>query len=153
MIYRSFLTIKLENRKPNIMLAAAQLLHKYEAHASTDVTGFGLLGHAQNLAQVQKNAVSFVIHNLPVIAHMVEVAKAASANMFGLLQGYSAETSGGLLIAMSRENATAFCEEIERIEGQSAWIIGVVEQGDRTASIVQPRVIEVPAVDNPDSLW
>uniref|UniRef100_A0A914UU41 Selenide, water dikinase n=1 Tax=Plectus sambesii TaxID=2011161 RepID=A0A914UU41_9BILA len=131
----------------------AQLLHKYEAHACTDVTGFGLLGHAQNLARVQKSAVSFVIHNLPIIAHMVDVARAASGNLFGLLQGYSAETSGGLLIAMSRQNAIAFCEEIERIEGQPAWIIGVVEAGDRSARIVQPRIIEVPLTDTPDQLW
>ena len=68
-------------------------MHKYNAHAATDVTGFGLLGHAQNLAAHQKNEVSFVIHNLPVIAKMAAVAKACG-NMFQLLQGLSAETSG-----------------------------------------------------------
>lgn len=35
------------------------------AHAATDVTGFGLLGHAQNLASAQKSSVSFKIHTLP----------------------------------------------------------------------------------------
>jgi selenide,water dikinase len=50
-------------------------MHKYNAHAATDVTGFGILGHAQNLARNQKNAVSFVIHNLPIIAKMPNVAK------------------------------------------------------------------------------
>lgn len=68
-------------------------MHKYNAHGATDVTGFGLLGHAQNLAKHQKNEVSFVIHNLPVIAKMAAVAKACG-NMFQLLQGHSAETSG-----------------------------------------------------------
>jgi len=68
-------------------------MHKYNAHGATDVTGFGLLGHAQNLARHQKNEVSFVIHNLPVIAKMAAVAKACG-NMFQLLQGHSAETSG-----------------------------------------------------------
>jgi selenophosphate synthase len=33
-------------------------MHKYNAHAATDVTGFGILGHAQNLARNQKNLVS-----------------------------------------------------------------------------------------------
>lgn len=74
-------------------ILAARLMHKYNAHAATDVTGFGLLGHAQNLAAHQKNEVSFVIHNLPVIAKMAAVAKACG-NMFQLLQGLSAETSG-----------------------------------------------------------
>lgn len=64
---------------------AALLMHKYNAHGATDVTGFGLLGHAQNLAKHQKNEVSFVIHNLPIIAKMASVAKACG-NMFHLLQ-------------------------------------------------------------------
>merc|ERR1711976_619464 len=37
----------------------ARLIHKYNAHGATDVTGFGLLGHAQALARNQKNEVSF----------------------------------------------------------------------------------------------
>lgn len=69
------------------------MMHKFSAHAATDVTGFGLLGHAQNLAAHQKNEVAFVIHNLPVIAKMAAVAKACG-NMFQLMQGLSAETSG-----------------------------------------------------------
>ena len=60
-------------------------MHKYNAHAATDVTGFGLLGHAQNLASNQKNEVSLVIHNLPVIAKMAAVAK-LFGNLFHLLQ-------------------------------------------------------------------
>ena len=87
----------------------ARLMHKYNAHGATDVTGFGLLGHAQALARNQKNEVSFVIHNLPVIAKMAAVAKACG-NMFQLLQGHSAETSGGLLICLPREQAAAYCK-------------------------------------------
>lgn len=36
---------------------ASRLMHKYNAHGATDVTGFGLLGHAQTLASHQKNEV------------------------------------------------------------------------------------------------
>lgn len=126
---------------------AARLMHKYNAHGSTDVTGFGLLGHAQTLASHQKKEVSFVIHNLPVIAKMAAVAKACG-NMFQLLQGHSAETSGGLLICLPREQAAAYCKDIEKQEGYQAWIIGIVEKGNRTARIIdKPRVIEVPAKD------
>jgi selenide,water dikinase len=32
----------------------ARLLKKYESNACTDVTGFGILGHAKYLAQAQK---------------------------------------------------------------------------------------------------
>ncbi|CAG9803297.1 unnamed protein product [Chironomus riparius] len=124
---------------------ASRLMHKYNAHGATDITGFGLLGHAQTLASHQKNEVSFVIHNLPVIAKMAAVAKACG-NMFQLLQGHSAETSGGLLICLPREQAAAYCKDIEKQEGYQAWIIGIVEKGNRTARIIdKPRVIEVPA--------
>jgi selenide,water dikinase len=132
---------------------ASRLMHKYNAHGATDVTGFGLLGHAQNLARVQKNEVSFVIHNLPVIAKMAAVAKACG-NMFQLLQGHSPETSGGLLICLPREQAAAYCKDIEKQEGYQAWIIGIVEKGNRTARIIdKPRVIEVPAKEKDGELW
>jgi selenide,water dikinase len=72
-------------------------MHKYEARGATDVTGFGLLGHAKNLAQIQKNAVDFVINHLPIIAHMAAVAQACGTT-FKLLQGYSAETSGNSFV-------------------------------------------------------
>jgi len=68
-------------------------MHKYNAHGATDIGGYGLLGHANRLAGVQKNEVGFVIHNLPIIAKMAAVSKACG-NMFGLLQGQAAETSG-----------------------------------------------------------
>lgn len=73
-------------------------MHKYNAHGATDVGGFGLLGHAQNLARQQKGDVAFVIHNLPVLAKMGAVAKCCG-NMFQLLQGHSAETSGNISMA------------------------------------------------------
>lgn len=132
---------------------AARLMHKYNAHGATDVTGFGLIGHAKNLAKIQKNEVSFVIHNLPVIAKMAAVSKACG-NMFGLLQGQSAETSGGLLIALPREQAAAYCKDIEKQEGNQAWIVGVVEKGNRSARIIdKPRTIEVPAKEKEGELW
>lgn len=123
----------------------ARLMHKYNAHGATDITGYGLLGHAQILASHQKNEVSFVIHNLPIFAKMASIAKACS-NMFQLLQGHSPETSGGLLICLPREQAAAYCKDIEKQEGYQAWIIGIVEKGSRTARIIEkPRIIEVPA--------
>jgi len=132
---------------------ASRLMHKYNAHAATDVTGFGLLGHAQALARNQKAEVGFVIHNLPVIAKMAAVGKACG-NMFQLQQGNSAETSGGLLICLPREQAAAYCKDIQKVEGYQAWIIGIVEKGNRTARIIdKPRVIEVPAKEKDGELW
>lgn len=122
---------------------AARLMHKHGAHGATDVTGFGLLGHAGNLAECQQEEVSFLIHTLPIIAKMAE-ANRSSGNLFRLLEGKSAETSGGLLIALPADRAEAFCLEIEETEGWPAWIIGRVEAGERKARIADsPRILEV----------
>merc|ERR1739838_402699 len=128
----------------------AKLMKKHGAHCATDVTGYGILGHASCMAKVQKNEVSFVLHNLPIISKMVGVAKACGI-AFGLLQGSSAETSGGLLICLPRESAAAFCKDIEQEEGYPAWIVGAVESGDRSARIIdKPRIIEVPSDEKKD---
>lgn len=56
-------------------------------------------------------------------------------------------SSGGLLICLPREQAARFCAEIKSPkygEGHQAWIIGIVEKGNRTARIIdKPRIIEV----------
>jgi len=133
---------------------AAILMHKYNAHGATEVGSFGLLGHASVLAKNQTNEVNFVIHNLPVIAKMAAVANARSGNVFSLLKGEACENSGGLLICLPREQAAAFCKDMERLEGSQAWIIGIVEKGNRTARIIEkPRVIEVPSKEKEGELW
>ncbi|UYV66683.1 SEPHS1 [Cordylochernes scorpioides] len=132
---------------------AAKLMHRYQAHCATDVTGFGLLGHANNMAKVQRHEVSFTIHNLPIIAKLASIATTARV-MTSLLTGLCPETSGGLLICLPREQAAIFCKDIELQEGYPAWIIGIVEKGNRTAKLIdKPRIIEVPSRDTPDTLW
>lgn len=119
----------------------AQLMHKYGATAATDVTGFGLLGHAQNLASNQKEPVDFELHTLPILKNMVKISQAVG-HMFQLLQGYSAETSGGLLLAIDSDRAEEFCAELEREDGGCpAWIVGTVVAGQRQARIRQPPTI------------
>lgn len=65
-----------------------------------------------------------------------------------------ARFAGGLLICLPREQAAAYCKDIEKQEGYQAWIIGIVEKGCRTARIIdKPRVIEVPSKDKDGELW
>ncbi|OQV16054.1 Selenide, water dikinase [Hypsibius exemplaris] len=125
---------------------AARLMHQFSAHAATDVTGFGLFGHAENLVRNQHNSVNFVIHNLPIIANMAVVSRTFPG--FGLLQGNSAESSGGLLVCLPRDRAAGYIEELRRLDGTPAWIIGTVEEGDRRVVWSEKmRVIEVPSGD------
>lgn len=81
-----------------LSMVGARLLRKYKAHASTDVTGFGILGHANYLAQAQKAPVSFILNKFPVYKNLIKVEK--KVKDFQLMDGYAAETSGGLLICL-----------------------------------------------------
>ncbi|VDM95847.1 unnamed protein product [Thelazia callipaeda] len=127
---------------------AARMLLKYSSHASTDVTGFGILGHADNLAKAQKAEVRFVIHTLPIIDYMAEISK-LMGNGFNLFSGTSAETSGGLLIVIEKEKAQLLLTELQQIEGFPAWLIGDVICGPRGAVIDNDvKIISVPSSIN-----
>ena len=108
---------------------------KHKAHAATDVTGFGILGHAQNLMDNQVEKVGVELHTLPMIANTAKIND--EIFNFRLKVGYSAETSGGLMISMPEENAKAYIKDLEEAEGYPAWIIGrVTADPDRKATIV-----------------
>lgn len=122
---------------------AAVLMHKFKANGATDVTGFGILGHAANLVQNQNQNVDFVIHTLPIIKGMKAVDEKCN-NMFSLLKGYSSETSGGILCAVPKDNAKSFCKELEKLDGHKAFVIGDVVKGNKKARIIDNvKVIEV----------
>ena len=120
---------------------AATLMHKYNAKACTDVTGFGIMGHAQNLVNVQHKSVDFLINKLPIIAGVKRIEK--QIRNFRLVEGYSAETSGGLLIVLPKANASMFLEEFLQVEGREAWIIGEVVLGNKQVIMNNPEIIEV----------
>jgi selenide,water dikinase len=124
----------------------AAAMHAHGAHGATDVTGFGLLGHASNLAEHSKARVRLELHTLPVIAGMA-AADEALGGMFGLRAGRSAETSGGLLVALPAHAADAFCAHMLEVDGAPAWVVGRVvgvpegEAGAGTAAILPDAVV------------
>jgi selenide,water dikinase len=114
----------------------ARLMHKYQAHAATDVTGFGILGHAQNLSENQKAQVGFELNVLPLIAGTKQVND--HVFNFRLTLGYSAETSGGLLVCLPADQAKGFIEELQQLDGTPAWIVGrAVADPERTSKITE----------------
>merc|ERR1712003_324107 len=52
---------------------ASKLMTKHNAHAATDVTGFGILGHAQNLMDNQIEECGVELHTMPCIANTLKV--------------------------------------------------------------------------------
>ena len=72
---------------------AAQLMHKYQANAATDITGFGLVGHATNLLSFQEENVDFEIDSFPFIKHVKLIAEVLGRQQ-KFYAGKMVETSG-----------------------------------------------------------
>lgn len=121
---------------------AAQLMHKYKAHASTDVTGFGLVGHAENLLLFQEEQLDFIIESLPVIRHVKKIAEVLNRHK-KLNEGRMVETSGGLLICLPSENAQKYCDEFKATADSGCWIVGRVTRGSGKVLTDNLTIIEV----------
>lgn len=120
--------------------SAAKLMAECGAHGATDVTGFGILGHARNLAAVQTNLVDFNIHSLPIIKGLVPLEKGVTID-YRLTRGFSAETSGGLLIVLPPCAVDRFKAAMTEIGEPDCWVVGNVVAGTRTANITEELTI------------
>jgi len=115
----------------------AELMIKYKASSCTDVTGFGLKGHLENLVNAQIKNLKFKINKIPVFNKM-DIVNDKIRN-FKLKDGYSPETSGGLLLTISRENAQKFVDEMNTLN-EWAWIIGEVIENDMKVVEFNPEM-------------
>lgn len=128
---------------------ASHLAREAGAHATTDVTGFGLLGHACEMAEASgaqlvidaaaapalPGALAYARagadtggarRNREGLAGRIDVARGVDPAVAGLL--YDPQTSGGLLMAMPEAAARAVIERL-RGDGLPGAIIGRVERG------------------------
>jgi selenide, water dikinase len=132
--------MKLLNRQ------AAEAAHQASAHAVTDVTGFGLLGHAQEMTSLGQVAFRFNLSALPWLPGALAYAEAGALpggmgrnrDYFApwvefapevdlLLQDmlWTPETSGGLLVAVAPAAVGAF-----QAHCPAALVVGEVLPGD-----------------------
>jgi selenide, water dikinase len=129
--------------------SASEAMLAAGAHAATDITGFGLLGHAQNLARasnvrlvIDARAVPFMERVLELIEngvvpggtrHNAETharftdfdASVPEAVRIGLSD---AQTSGGLLISVECDTVARLVRELQA-HGALAAIVGEVREG------------------------
>ena len=119
---------------------------RYAVHACTDVTGFGLLGHAFEMAQGSDTHLTLFPGEIDLIPEALELARdgilpagmyrnrhyteaavdPGSTELAVQDMLYDPQTSGGLLIAAAPEDADALLREL-RGAVPSAQRIGVVE--------------------------
>jgi selenide,water dikinase len=129
--------------------AAAEAMMDLEVHSVTDVTGFGLLGHAREMAmgsgvtlEIDSSRVRFLDgaaeyalagaipgglnNNRDFVSSCVE----SDAPVDDLL--YDPQTSGGLLISLPEADAASYMRKY-----QAAYIIGrVVERGAKPLRVI-----------------
>jgi selenide,water dikinase len=126
---------------------AAELMTEAEVHACTDVSGFGLLGHACEM--IEGEDVGMVIHSsaVPLLPGTEEYAtmglipggtirnrdfrlpmieRAAGISDEQLLILFDAQTSGGLLISVPATNAPILLNKLHREGVKKAAIIGEI---------------------------
>lgn len=113
---------------------AAEVLARLDPHGATDVTGFGLLGHAREMALASKVTLAIeagavrwlpgameyagagaipggLKNNREFVSSCVEAPVSLPEAVEHLL--YDPQTSGGLLVALSEADAAAFLGEYE----------------------------------------
>lgn len=125
---------------------AAEVMISVGANACTDITGFGLIGHACRIAENSKVSLEFFSDKIPIIEGALEFARmglipaGAYSNRkfyFDRVEGgdvspehmdlfYDPQTSGGLLITVPRQNADSMLTYIKQAGYEQAAIVGRV---------------------------
>jgi selenide,water dikinase len=131
---------------------AADAARKVGIHGSTDVTGYGLLGHLYEMALASGLEAEVWAAAVPVLLHerVRELAEArvvpgGSNNNLAFAAPHTtfdedvaaldriiladAQTSGGLLLTLPEERAAALVAELEAIKAPAAVVIGRLAAG------------------------
>lgn len=127
--------------------AARDAMVKYNVHACTDVTGFGLIGHTYEMASGSDTEIILDVDSIDLIPEAIELARMGMlpAGMYrnrNFAQAhvdagdtelakqdmlYDPQTAGGLLIAVAPEDADALFNELKNTV-PSAQRIGTVSE-------------------------
>ncbi len=129
---------------------ASEVAVRVGLEAATDITGFGLLGHAWEMAQSSGVALELVWESIPVLNPAFQYAAQgifpggtyANRETYGphvtfsedieeahQLLLFDAQTSGGLLLGIPEDRWDAF-RRVARARGLMYWVIGRVREGE-----------------------
>lgn len=135
----------------------SELAEDKAVHAITDVTGFGLLGHALELARGSKLSVTLKADDVPLFAQAAQFAQqgyitgastrnwASYGDAIRLPDGLpdwqrnllvDPQTSGGLLISCTADRAQATLEIIQNAGYNAARIVGHTEAGPAEVRVI-----------------
>lgn len=131
---------------------AAEVMASYSVNGCTDITGFGLLGHALEMALASRVAITITVDRVPLLpevldsvemglvpagsfanrnfcSHQVHHSRAINPFILDILA--DAQTSGGLLISLPENQAEELLEDLKRNGIDDAAIIGKAGAADK----------------------
>jgi selenide,water dikinase len=129
--------------------AASRAMIAAGAHAATDVTGYGLLGHLHSLARASGLAARVSAASVPLLPGAVELADAGHVpggtrrnvqDLAGVVRWHDgieatlrlllhdAQTSGGLLIALPPDRVAALLEDLRAAHSPAGAVIGELRE-------------------------
>jgi selenide,water dikinase len=129
--------------------SGADVMKKHNLRGATDITGFGLAGHALKMARASKVSVKIDMKKVPLIGDVYRLvddgcipgasfrnleytendASFASDLDYNLkMIAFDAQTSGGLLMSVSPEKAESVLIELHSVGLTSSAIIGEVTE-------------------------
>ncbi len=137
--------------------AAAAVMLNVDTHAATDITGFGLLGHAYEMASASDVTLNLDASTVPLLDRTLEfaaqgiVTRAHKATLAHLGDQITinnvdehlvnvladAQTSGGLLIAVAEADADKLITALQKANTACAAIIGQVAARGASAIVLQ----------------
>jgi selenide,water dikinase len=138
-------TAKVTRYMATLNKKASELMQEVGVHACTDITGFGLLGHACQVAKNSRVGIKINSGSVPVFTEVEDFAKAGfcpgglyrNKEFYGKMVEFSnqipdyiqdilfdAQTSGGLLIVLAPESAETLISKLQKAGAQDAAIIG-----------------------------
>ncbi len=129
--------------------SGAEVMKRHGIKGATDITGFGLAGHALKMAMASKVSINLRLKDVPLIGkcyNLVDDGCIPGASFRNLdfaeehlqqssdldynlkMIAFDAQTSGGLLMSVPKEKNDAVLEELHRTGLTNAAIIGIVTE-------------------------
>lgn len=136
---------------------AAEAMREFGVRGATDITGFGLMGHAWELAKASGVTLEIVAERAPVLPGALELARRKmltkgdkvnreyvgddvtidtdiTKETVSLL--YDPQTAGGMLISIARDRAAALLAKLRETYAQAAIIGRVIEYDGRSVVVI-----------------
>jgi selenide,water dikinase len=107
----------------------AESMTEVKINAATDITGFGLIGHASEVAE--QSLVDIEIANVPVIKGSLQISDTLG---YSLREGIAHETAGGMLLSVSPENTAKLIASLKKRQ-VTPYIVGKVKTGTGKAAL------------------